>query len=116
MIDNRSKLTSSRMPTVTRPGAIPQGKALVAQLPLAGVRRFYTSAEHNLQLRYLQLKPSSTQWAKPQLRHSTSSKSCKRWQSQCLARRLQCLFTQTVLPGKQLPVALDSIARRSMYN
>eukprot|EP00971_Amphidinium_carterae_P157095 3113815-Amphidinium_carterae.1 len=67
MSDKRSKLTLSPMLTVTWPGAIPQGRALVAQSQLAGVHLCYTLAGHNRQSRCLQ--PSSTQWDKPQLRH-----------------------------------------------
>eukprot|EP00971_Amphidinium_carterae_P278818 5535232-Amphidinium_carterae.1 len=66
MINKKSKSTSSPMLTVTGLGAIPQGRAPVVQLPLAGVHHFYTSAEHNRQLRCLQLKPSSMQWDRPQ--------------------------------------------------
>eukprot|EP00971_Amphidinium_carterae_P096344 1906466-Amphidinium_carterae.1 len=66
------------MLTVTGPGAILPGRAPVAQLPLVGAHRCYTSAEHNRQLHYPQLKPSFTQWDKPQSRHNTSSKSYRR--------------------------------------
>eukprot|EP00971_Amphidinium_carterae_P323495 6428796-Amphidinium_carterae.1 len=78
MSDKRSKLTLSPMLTVTGPGAIPQGRALVAQSQLAGVHLCYTLAGHNRQSRCLQQRPSSMQWDKPQLRHSTSSKSFRR--------------------------------------